>query len=96
MEALRLDPGLAPTQYLLGTALAEQGRLEEAVAAFDAALRDPALAATPEVHNDFGVVLARLNRRADAAFQFREALRLNPDFDAARANLALTSGRGSK
>ena len=91
-EALRLDPTLTTTQYLLGTALAEQGRLDEAVVAFQIALRDPVLAGTPEVHNDFGVVLGRLGRRAEAVIQFREALRLNPNFEAARANLATAGG----
>jgi Flp pilus assembly protein TadD len=61
--------------------------------AFEIALRDPALAGAAEVHNDFGVVLARLGRASDAVIQFREALRLNPNFAAARANLAMAGGR---
>jgi protein O-mannosyl-transferase len=92
-EALRLDPSQTSTRYLLGTALAEQGHLDEAVLAFQIALRDPVLAGTPEVHNDFGVVLGRMGRPAEAAIQFREALRLNPNFEAARANLAMAGRR---
>ena len=91
-EALRLDPTQTTTQYLLGTALAEQDRLEDAVVAFQIALRDPGLRDAPEVHNDLGVVLARLGRGADAVIQFREALRLNPNFAAARANLVMAGG----
>ena len=91
-EAIRLDPSVGTTQYLLGTALTEQGRLDDAVVAFEAALRDPVLRAAPEVHNDFGVVLGRLGRPVDAVFQFREALRLDPTFAPARANLTLAGG----
>jgi Tfp pilus assembly protein PilF len=84
-NALLLNPKLASTQYLLGTALAELERLPEAATAFESALKDPALTTHPEIHNDYGVVLGRLGRSAEAAAQFREALRLNPNFDAARA-----------
>jgi Tfp pilus assembly protein PilF len=89
-EALALDESSASTRYLLATALAELGRLDEAVAEYSRALADPVLAATPEVHNDFGVALARLGRLPEAARHFEEALRIDPAFTAARKNLAAT------
>jgi Tfp pilus assembly protein PilF len=85
--ALQLRPEKAATRYLLGMALADADRLPEAVAAFQEALRDPALAQWPEAHNDLGVALARLGRPNEAIAQFTEALRLRPDFADARANL---------
>jgi Flp pilus assembly protein TadD len=39
------------------------------------------------MHNDLGVALVQLGRIADAVTEFREALRLQPDFEAARGNL---------
>ena len=80
------------THYLLGSALAELGQLQEAVAEYESALTDEALARSPELHNDLGVALGRLGRADAAAALFREALRLDPTFEAAKANLQ-KSGR---
>ena len=87
-EALRLGAERGSTRYLLGNALAEIGQLDEAVAEYEAALRDESLARSPELHNDFGVALGRLGRVDAAVAEFKEALRLNPTFEAAKANLA--------
>jgi tetratricopeptide (TPR) repeat protein len=91
-EALRLGAAPGSTRYLLGSALAELERLPEAVAEYEAALKDESMARSPELHNDLGVVLGRLGRVDAAVAEFKEALRLDPTFEAAKANLA-KSGR---
>jgi Tfp pilus assembly protein PilF len=39
------------------------------------------------VHNNFGLALLRLGRPAEARAQFEDALRWQPDYAEARANL---------
>ena len=41
-------------------------------------------------HNELGELYLRLGRKADAAAEFTEALRLNPNFSRARKNLDTT------
>ena len=65
--------------------LAAQGKIEEAIEQFTAALRlNPADA---ELHYHLGLALARQGKRPEAAAQFGEALRLNPGYGPAREQL---------
>jgi tetratricopeptide (TPR) repeat protein len=69
----------------LGNALAGAGRLDEAMARYEAALR-----AKPDLwnaQNNIGVILAQQGRIADAIPHYTEAIRLNPEFADAYSNL---------
>ncbi len=77
--------GDAESNYLLGSAAAKKGKLEEAVSYFAAALRmDPSHF---KAHNDMGVALAQKGRLDEAITHFREALRINPNYKDASYNL---------
>ena len=64
-----------------------------AIAEYQSALTDEGMARSPELHNDLGVALVRLGRVDAAVAQFKEALRLDPAFGAAAANLARAGRR---
>lgn len=86
-EAERLMPGNPLVETSLAGLLASMNRLDEAVTHYEHALS--ANAPRPaELHNQVGVLLARLGRFPAAVAHFEEAVRLQPDFAAARANLA--------
>jgi len=69
----------------LGNALVQQGRLEEAVAAYRESLaRTPGSA---QVENNLGSALVELDRVSEACECFRRAIQLNPGFELARNNL---------
>jgi protein O-GlcNAc transferase len=71
----------------LGALLQEQGRLDEALAAFDAALAlDPAYT---EAHFNRGVVLAQQGRPEQAVEAYSAAVRLRPDYVEAATNAAI-------
>ena len=86
-EALRLQPGLGPAHYSLANALLAAGKRVEAVAEFREALRYLGPETHATIYNDLGVTLAELGRTAEAVQAFAEAVRLKPDFTAARENL---------
>ncbi len=86
-QALELRPDDPMAYSNLGNALQQMGRLQEALAAYRRALGTPEGAARPETHNDFGVALARAGQMAEATEEFREAVRLNPGYQAAQQNL---------
>jgi hypothetical protein len=86
-EAAVLAPGHYRPRLLLGEALHDAGRRDEAIVQFRAAIQmrpdDPAS------HGKLGQVLAEVGRFADARPHLEEALRLDPGDAAARRALAL-------
>ncbi len=88
--ALRLEPGnfmlVANSHYLLGQMLMRSpGRIDEAIAHLGEAIRRKPMIA--ESHNTLGEALLAADRVDAARREFTEALRLQPDYAAARANL---------
>jgi tetratricopeptide (TPR) repeat protein len=85
-QALRLNPDYSEVHNNLGVALAEQGRLTEAVASCQRALRlKPDYA---EAHSNLGVALAKQGRLTEAVASQQQALRLKPEFPEALNCLA--------
>ncbi len=83
----------APTQYNLGFALSARGRRDEAIAAFEEALRiDPDYA---QAHNNLGALLQLVGQQDAALEHYRRAAALRPDNVEAHTNLGqLLSIRG--
>jgi tetratricopeptide (TPR) repeat protein len=102
LTALKIKPGDAAAHNNLGWALQRQGQVAQAIAHYQEALRlDPGsdmargnLAAalrsggqdSAEVHYITGMELSRQGREEEAISQYREALRLRPDFAEAHNN----------
>jgi tetratricopeptide (TPR) repeat protein len=85
--ALRVNPDYAEAHNNLGVALAQTGRSLEAIPHFEAAVRlDPNSA---DAHCNLGQALSDIpGRLPDAIVQFQAALRIRPDFEAARQMMA--------
>jgi predicted O-linked N-acetylglucosamine transferase (SPINDLY family) len=92
-----LQQGRTPTvesaaaSFERGIALQRNGRQQEAIACFDAALA--ANWDFPEAHNARGMALVAAGRRADAVASFRVAIALRPGFAWARHNLGSLLGQ---
>ena len=85
-QALRLQPS-PEAHYYLGNTLMAQNRLDEAVAAFQAALRlQPQLA---EAHCNLGDALQNQERYHEAENCYRKAIGLRPALIGAHINLGL-------
>ena len=86
-QALPAWPDQAEAYYKRASALKDEGRLAEAVAAFD-----NAIALKPDyaqAYNGRGIVLAHVSRLAEAAGSFDRAIALKPDYAEAHNNRAL-------
>jgi Flp pilus assembly protein TadD len=83
--ALQAAPSGAETLINQGVALAEQGRLDEAVARFRAATL--AWPDSAKAHVNFGVALAQQGKSDEAADHLRLALQIRPDYPEAHYNL---------
>jgi tetratricopeptide (TPR) repeat protein len=72
--ALALDPACVPAIVNDGNLALEDGRIDDAIARFEAAIGlDPDY---PEAHHNLGVALRRLGRRRDAVRALRRATML--------------------
>ena len=84
--AYAIDPRDSSVLVNLATVELKLGRTETAIPLYEEALR----VGTSDAHlaqNGLGVAYMRLGRPLEAVERFREALRLKPDYDFARANL---------
>jgi tetratricopeptide (TPR) repeat protein len=78
-------PGNASIHYLLGNALRDQGKLDEAEANYQIVLaKEPN---NPWSHNNYGIILAQLGRLDDAVKNFEKAVAVMPEFAEAHYNL---------
>jgi tetratricopeptide (TPR) repeat protein len=89
-----LHANLAKASYDAGTAQLEAGRLNEAVNAFEIALRQQPQYA--EAHNNLGIALGSQGKLNAAIAEFEEALRIRQDYEDARRNLALARGAAAE
>ena len=85
-HTLRVTPGNSLIHTNLGLVLAEQGKIQEAIAHYTEALRiDPK---DVHAHNNLGNALAGQGRTQEAIAHYTEALRINPNYGFAHNNLA--------
>ena len=85
-KAIEADPDHAGGRIYLGSILAKQGRLHEAEEVHRAAIRCEK-GCIDEAYLNLGFVLRALDRFQEAADCFREAIRLDPEYRAAKRAL---------
>jgi Flp pilus assembly protein TadD len=89
---VKSKPDYAEAHYALGTALQQQGKLDDAIAAFRQALKYAPNA--PEIHNTLGTALRQKGNMEAARPEFLEAARLNKKkSDMQAAIFAANTGR---
>jgi len=85
-KAVALEPNHAETQLMLGSVRMQQGRLEDALRAFDRASQLDPLDSTPLVMK--GYALHEMGRHGEAMQHYARALKLKPDDELAAKLLA--------
>ena len=94
--AIELDKTSADYHHNLGIALAQQGKFEEAIAAYRKALAFPTYS-TPEVaYYNMGEAFIRLRKPQEAVESFRAAVQLEPTMVAAHYGLGLALSQAGK
>ena len=84
-DSLTKNPDAWMAHYNLGTALLHSGRLEEAIAPLEQAVRlSPGLT---KAHSNLGIALAQVGRVQEAVVQLEQAVQIDPDLAEAHANL---------
>ena len=87
----RKDPQHSRVVLNLGNTLLQEGRVDEAIVQYRAALQmKPDLAAA---HSNLGVALKAQGKLDEATFHYREALRLQPELPDAHNNLGVVLAR---
>ena len=84
-HALAIDPNSSVAHYNLGGALAQQGKLADAIHHYQRALQITPDDADAHIH--WGLALAQQGRLAEAIEHYRQALRINPGHADAQSNL---------
>jgi len=85
-KSLQIEDSLE-VRYNLATAYFESGRLQEAIAEYQAA--ETRGFRIPPVYNNLGAIYRQLGQNKQAIQLFKKALTLDPQFDLARFNLAM-------
>ena len=93
-QALRHKPSEPNASYFIGLLYLERGQAKEAIPyiALSTQNRDGVDAA--QAYNDLGVAFSRIGDAAQAAENYRQALRLNPRLSAAQKNLDALESAG--
>lgn len=87
LAALAIDPSDDEIRIHLATVYTKAGRLDDGIREFQKALETP----SPSdflAHNGLGAALMGAGRPVEAIEHFRECVRLRPDYEHGRANLA--------
>ncbi|MFH0781413.1 MAG: TIGR03032 family protein [Pseudomonadota bacterium] len=87
-KCLELQPGFLPARLNLGITLGDLGQYDAAEEEMKAVIK--AEAHSPEAFNSLGFLCYRQGNAQAAAEYYRQAIRLEPDYQLARHNLGMT------